>query len=279
MDGFDYIDCMLNRVYRPLMDVHLRADVIDPAASLDGYRLVLSPFLPALDESDLRKQLYRWIQAGGTWVVGPFTDIRDLHGVKPTHAPFASLEEWAGVFCKYEVPGKPREFPLRYDDGTESHGSLWYSGFEPREARSLAVYTEGPLEGLSAITETRVGEGRIILLGTLPPAADLKRLMLQAASQCGIQPAAEATSNVLVVPRRGDAGEGFIVVEFENKPGALALPAPARDLLSERTYAGTVDILPYQVLVLSTASEPGDGSSSESWKQPAGQGISQTARC
>ena len=278
VEGFDYIDAMLSRVYRPLMDVHLRADIIDPAASLHDYRLVFSPFVPSLDESGLRERLYNWIHAGGTWVVGPFTDIRDEHGAKPTHAPFACLEEWAGVFCRYEVPGDPRGLALRYIDDTESHGSLWHSGFECQQAKSLAVYTEGPLEGLSALTEVRVGEGRIILLGTLPPGEDLKRLMLQAASQCGIHPAAEATPNVLVVPREGEAGEGIIAVELENKPGTLALPTPARDLLSEKVYARTVEISPYQVLVLSTAAETGGGLTSESRKQTAGGEIPQTVR-
>jgi beta-galactosidase GanA len=274
---FDYIDAMLNRIYRPLMDVHLRADVIDPAASLDGYRLIFSPFLPALDESGLRERLYRWIEAGGTWVVGPFTDVRDVHGTKPTNAPFVCLEEWAGVFCKYEVPADPRELALRYVDGTVSQGSLWYSGFECRDAKSLAVYTEGPLEGLSAVTETRVGEGSIILLGTLPSAKDLQRLMLQAAAQCDIQAAAEATSNVLVVPREGDAGEGLIVVELENRPGRLALPAPAHNLLDRKQYAGTVEISPYQVLVLSTTEEFREGSTSEHGKRTTGREMPQPA--
>lgn len=257
-EGFDYLDFMSHRVYRNLMDVHLRADVIDPAAPLDDYRLVFSPFLPALEESGLRDRLWRWIENGGTWVAGPFTDIRDVHGVKPRHAPFGVLEEWAGVHCKYEIPGTPREIALGWADGTESRGSLWYTGFEPKKAAVAATYLEGYLEGLAAVTETQVGNGRIVLLGTLPGAGHLKRLMLRLAGQCNIQRAAAATPNVLVVPRHGKAGEGMVVVELHNETGRLTLPSPATDLLSRKVYSGSFEVSPYQVMVLRTVAEPSD---------------------
>ena len=250
VSGFNYVDTMATRVYRPLMDVHLRADLIDPAAPLDAYRVVFTSFLPALGESGLWERLRHWIEAGGTWVAGPLSDVRTLEGTKSAQAPFGCLEEWAGVFCKYELPGDPRDFALQWFDGEESHGSLWYAGFETRGTKSLAVYTEGPLEGLAAATETPVGKGRIILLGTQLLPEDLQRLMLQLTSQCGIHPAAEATSNLLVVPREGEAGTGAVVIEIENRPGRLMLPAPAQDALTGMAYSGSVEFCPYQVMVL-----------------------------
>ncbi len=264
VNEFDYLAFMKNRIYRNFMDVHLRADIIDPAASLDPYRLVFSPFLPVLEESGLRDRIRLWLENGGTWVVGPISDIRDVHGAKPRHAPFGVLEDWAGVHCKFELPGEPRDIPLRWADGAESHGSLWYSGFEPKKAEVAATYTEGPLKGLAAATETHVGKGRIILLGTLPLAPDLKRLMLRLASQCGVFPAADATPNVLAVPRKGKAGEGIIVVELHNETGSLSLPGPAMDLLSKKTCSGQIEIAPYQVMVLRSTAESMNTGNSES---------------
>jgi beta-galactosidase GanA len=249
-NGFDYTEYMLSRAYRPLMDAHLRADLIDPAASLDEYRLLFSPFLPALDESGLRERLRRWIEAGGTWVAGPLTDVRTLEGAKPRHAPFECLEEWTGVYCKYKLPGDPRDFALQWADGTMSHGSLWYAGFETAGTTPLAMYTEEPLAGLAAATETRLGRGRIILLGTLPRPEDLQRLMLRLAGECGLAPSVTASSNVLAVPRAGAAGRGMVVIEIENRTGTLTLPRPARDEISGREYSGEVTVQPYQVMVL-----------------------------
>lgn len=262
VQGFDYIESLIKRVYRPLMDTHLRADIVDPSTPLDAYKLVFSPFLPALDESNLRDRLYAWIKAGGTWVVGPFSGVRTLDGAKPRHAPFGCLEEWAGVFCKYELPGDPVEQVIRWSNGRESQGSLWYSGFETGGAETLASYTEGPLDGLAAVTETRLGKGRIVLLGTMPVAADLKTLLLQFAAECGIQPSADATPNMLVVPREGKSGRGLMVVELQNRPGTLTLPGESRDLLTGQVLSGKIEVRPYQVLVLEF-SPAHDRSSSE----------------
>ncbi|MBX7254860.1 MAG: beta-galactosidase [Candidatus Hydrogenedentes bacterium] len=251
-NGFDYLDCLLNRVCRPLMDVHLRVDFIDPADSLTDYRVVYSPFLPALDESRLRERLWTWIEAGGTWVVGPLSDTRTLEATKPAGAPFASLEEWADIYCAYEVPGDPRDFAFRWNDGTASHGSLWYSGFETEKAKVLASYLDGPLKGMAAITETRVGIGRIIVLGTLLNSQDMRALMLRVCGEAEIVPAADASPNVLVVPRVGEGGSGTIVMEIENRTGYLQLHQPCKDILTARNYDGRVEIEPYQVLVLQT---------------------------
>ena len=251
VEGFDYLEYMKNHVYRPLMDVHLRADIIDPASALEAYQIVFSPFLPALDESGLRERLRAWIEAGGTWIVGPLSDVRTLEGTKPMRTPFVCIEEWAGVFCKYELPGEPRNFTLRWSEGRTSPGSLWYSGFVPGgNVETIASYTNGPLEGLAAVTETQVGEGRIVLLGTLPIAHDLQKLLLHYSARCGISPTAEATPNVLAVPRDGSAGMGCIVIELFNRPGTIVIPGEAVDLLDGKVYSGKVEIRPYQVMVL-----------------------------
>ena len=249
---FDYVQYILDRAYRPMMDIHLRADIIDPAAPLEAYRVVFSPFLPALDESGLRERLWAWINAGGTWIAGPFTDVRTLDAAKPVHAPFVSLEEWAGVYCRYEAPGEPRDFALRWADGAESQGSLWYSAFEAREARALATYANGPFAGFAAVTERRVGKVHIVLVGTLPPPADLQMLLLEIAASYEIYPTASATSNVLVVPRDGEGGKGSIVLELENRPGRITLSSPGRNLLDNELYSGDLELQPYQVLVLTT---------------------------
>ncbi|MCX5768851.1 MAG: beta-galactosidase [Candidatus Hydrogenedentes bacterium] len=246
----DYVGVMQEKVYRPMMAAHLRADIVDPSAALDGYRVVFSPLLPALDEGGLQERLRSWIEGGGTWIAGPLTDIRTIEGTKPTGAPFKYLEEWTGVSCRYELPGAPRDFRIEWADGVVSQGSVWYAGLEPGAAEAWAVYGDGPLKGLAAVTESGVGKGKIIVLGTLPRPEELTRLLLRIAAGAGIYPAAEASSNVLVVPRKGSAGSGFIVVEVQNEKGKLTLPAPAYNLLDCRAYSGEVELHPYQVMVL-----------------------------
>lgn len=250
VNGFNYTQAVLNRVYRPMTQIHLRPDVLLPLADLSGYRVIVSPFLISLDEFGLRERIKAWVEGGGTCVVGPLSDIRTQHATKYTHAPYGSLEEWAGVRSRYEVPGDPREFGVRWADGRESIGSLWYDGLELRGAKALATYTEYPFEGLAAVTEHRVGKGRIIVLGTMPQPEDMQSLLASICAESGVSPAAEASDNLVVVRREGDAGDGLAVVEVENRAGALTLPEPMTDLITGTRYQGTIDVPPYGVLML-----------------------------
>jgi beta-galactosidase GanA len=253
VNGFRYNRRMLD-FYQPLRMAHLRLDVIDPAASLDAYRVVLSPYLPALDEAGLRGRLRAWIEAGGTWVVGPLSDICTLDATKHTHAPFGCLEEWAGVYCPFELPADPREFALQWNDGRTSSGSVWYSAFEPRDAETLASYTEGPIRDLAAVTRKTIGNGQIIVLGTMPQPDDLQRLILDLCGSVGIQPSLgerqKASENLLVVPRSGPAGSGLVTVEIHNRPATLTLDHKMTDLITGQAHEGTLNLPPYAVMVL-----------------------------
>jgi beta-galactosidase GanA len=241
---------LADRYYQPMIRAQLRPDVIDPAADLSGYRMICSPLLPSLEEAQLIDRLREWIEAGGTWIAGPLTDIRTLDAAKYTHAPFGHLEELVGVRGVFHVPGLPRDFGLRWGDGTESKGSLWYDSFEPAGAEALATYTEGPMEGLAAVAHRRLGKGQIILLGTLPGPQDLQRLLREAVEQSGVASAATASQNVLVVPRGGPGGQGLVAVELYNQPGSVRLDRPAMDLLSGRRCSQDVEMEPYGVRVL-----------------------------
>jgi len=250
VEGFNYQRALLDRFYRPLIRAQFRPDVILPQRDLAEYGLILSPFLPALDEAGLRERIRAWIEAGGTWIVGPFSDIRTTHGTKFTHAPYGSLEEWAGVRCVYEIPGDPRDFGLSWVFEAETTGSIWYDALEPVDAEVLATYTEGPCAGLAAATRRRMGKGAVILLGTVPEPRHVVELVRMVAGDSGVAPVADASENLVVVPREGTDGKGLVIVEIENRPAHLALPARMTDLLTGKQHTGETEVAPYSVMVL-----------------------------
>ncbi len=249
--GFDYCGKMLD-FHRIISEAGWRPDVVDPEKDLSKYRLVCSPFLPALDESGLRGRLLEWIERGGTWIAWPFTDIRRTDATKFTHAPFGSLEEWTGAYCKYEIPGLPRAFNMKWDDGHSSKGSLWYNAFEPRNADTIAEYTDGPMKGLSAVVRRKCGKGSIVLLGTVPEPDDLLSIFSSHAASAGLRHGHEASANVLAVPREGKEGSGLIAVEIGGAPGSLRIERPMTNLLDGRKLKpGRIKLRPFDVMVLS----------------------------
>jgi beta-galactosidase GanA len=248
--GFKYLEALLAGLYRGLFERNWRADVVDPAADLADYSVVISPFLPALDEEGLRGRLAEWIKAGGAWIATPFTDIRDLEGAKLKSGPYGSLEEWGQVFRAHECPIEPKPLPIRWADGTEGEGSLWQDALEPRGAEVLATYTAWPNEGKAAITRARMGKGQVIVMATLPRPEQLLPFLEGLFAEAGIKREWQASESVLAVPRAGEAGAGAVVLELEGKSGTVTLPRPATDLLSGERYEGEVALAPYATLVL-----------------------------
>lgn len=247
---FGYMLNLMETAYHPLLQAHLPVDVILTEADLSPYRVLVTPYLLALDEDGMRERLRAWIEAGGTWIAGPLTDIRTVHGTKFTHAPYGSLEEWAGVYARYELPAGSQQWPLAWADGHLSPGGIWYDGLDLRGADALATYTQGPCAGLAAATRAPLGKGQVIVLGTMPPAEEFARLVQAVTATHGIVPSAQASGNLLVVPRAGGGQRGLVIAEVENKAGAVTLDRPMRDLITGETHTGETAVPPYGVMVL-----------------------------
>ncbi len=247
LPNFQYESALQDLVYRPMMQAQLRPDLITADADLSAYSIIVAPFLLSLDEAGLREHLRTWVEAGGTLVIGPLSDVRNKHAAKFTHAPFGSLEEWAGVTCPQSIPGFPRDYEIRWAaDGHTCATSLWCDALDPREAEAMATYLDGPNAGFAAVTRRAMGRGQVILLGTMPLGGDVSPLLMA----LGARPVAEASDNLLVVPREGETARGLIAVELEGKPAWLDVEGTMRDVVTGAAHTGRLDFPPYAVIVL-----------------------------
>lgn len=236
--GLDYCDTLVKKYHTAFR--HYNVDVIDTPHKLDGYDVLISPFLAVVDE-DLKRRVTEWVKSGGIWIVGPMTDVMNGDVTKFTHAPFGFLEELAGVYTKYQKPFDSDDFKARWADGTECKISICYDAFECNDGtESLAFYDGGEFDGLSAITRRKVGKGSVILVGSVISHADILRL-------AGKKPIAEASGNIILTER----GNGIIcAVETQNAAGYVVLNGKYKDLISGKEFAGKTKIEPYDALVL-----------------------------
>ena len=109
---------------------------------------------------------------------------------------------------------------------------MWCDAYELRQTdrRVLAAYTGGPLDGLAAVVECPIGKGRVILLGTQPDDAWLKKLIRR------LSPRAEIVSDpgVVMVERVTAEGKpaGAIMINTRNEAATYRRGSSAKKTMA-----------------------------------------------
>ena len=261
----DYTSDMQERIYMPLLREKFRPDMIcDAFADLDAYKLIITHRHLTLDEGDFLEKIIPWVEQGGTWVVGPYTDIFTKDLAKYRNAPFGHLEDWAKITRAYYVPAPNGNMPgasnvalpdIIMADGEKAKpvANLCFDAILPGEGvKVLATYPDDYeyLGGYAAITETKVGKGRIILMGTQLEVADYRKFMKQIALECGIEPITTGGDTVEVNLHEGEYGTVFSAIECSGQSASVTFPFDCTNIdTGEKYTAGqTLQMASYQCI-------------------------------
>lgn len=233
----DYRSIILHRYYEAFH--HHNIDVIDVSHGVENYDVVISPFLAYIDD-DLRFRMIEWVNNGGTWIVGPMSDIMDEEVTKYINAPYGFLEDFAGVYTKYQKPIDNGIFRAKKGDKPIDIG-ICYDAYIPNDGtESVAKYDGNEFDGLSVITSRNVGKGKVVLVGSVIS----HELLLELVDQ---PPILNASKNIILTAR--DNGV-IVAVEVMNKEGTIELDREYTDLLHDKVLSEKIKLRPYEVLVL-----------------------------
>ena len=221
---------------------HYNLDVIETDKSLNEYDVIMSPFLACAEYDNFKEKIVDWIKNGGTWIVGPLSDIMNKNTTKYTDKPYSFLEELCGVYTKYQLPMEDESFSASWNDGEKFNVSMGCDAYELVDAEGLASYNIDDLDNLTAIARRKIGNGQVIILGTVPEAKALLKLVNRT-------PIAQASSNVDLVERTGSEN-GIIAMEIEGKDGYICLDKEYYDILNEKTVSGRIELKPYSAYIL-----------------------------
>ena len=252
IEGFYYHERLPEDFYVPVTRMGLRPDVIDSGKDLSGYKVLLSPMVMSLEDGDLPRRIEAWVREGGHWVVGPMTDIRNALGAHYIDRGMGHVEEMTGCQLVASIPDSGNIVKSKWSDGSPMSANFWQQVYTPAEhGQVLASVTEGypSLVSKALIQKIPCGKGAIWLLGTIPNAEDLQKLMDLVCKDAGIR-VPEVSGTVTAIPRRGENRRGLILVETGNAPGSYVLEEPMTDLLTGTRYEGRVELKPYDLLVL-----------------------------
>lgn len=251
VNGWRYAPTVQDSWYHPMTQLGLRPDVIDAVQPLDSYKLIFTPMVMTLEDGDLGNRMAEWIKNGGTWLVGPLSDVRNIHGARYRDRYYGMIEELTGIRWEYGIPDTEHRIQAQWADGTPFEGGTWFEVSEHCGDETLVEVTSGhkSINGHSLVVKRKVGNGYVILLGSIPSADDMQRLIREACATANVA-LPKVEGEIMVSPREGEAGRGLMLVEYGAKPASIVLDRPMTDLISGKALEGKIDLAPYEVLVL-----------------------------
>ena len=256
-NGISYYTDWTYRFYHSISDVYLHRDVVLPHANLDRYKILFVPMMPNVP-SELRANLKKWVENGGTLFLGPMSGYRNEEYAAFTDYALGDFEPWMGINIESRIPIgtkiRPSEIPLmlNYDAslGLESNeASLWSEALSTKDGKVLATYKNGMHKGKGAIIENNVGQGKVIMFGTDPGKGTLSELFLKEAKAKDIETVAYGAPGVVVAPRKGTS-EGVIINNITTERKRIGIKNAGTDLLTGKKFSKEIVLDPFQVLVL-----------------------------
>ncbi|MFJ9948482.1 beta-galactosidase [Kitasatospora sp. NPDC091207] len=227
--------------YAPLHRRGIAVDLAPPDRDLSGYRVVIAPNLYLCTT----EQAARLAAFPGRLVVGPFSGVVDAADQVHAGGAPGPLRELLGLRTEefWPIPdGRTQE--VLAEDGTRLVARTWSEWLEPDDARVLARYRGGPLDGRPAVTR----RGAVTYLGcVLDDPTPVLDEVLDAAGVTGVTGA--PLPEGVEACRRGDH---LFLLNHGAAPATVALPAPGTDLLTGRLLHGSVVIAPRDAVVLTS---------------------------
>ncbi len=237
---------LVTSFYERMLSLGIHRDLIPEGAELDGYKLLFTPFIHYLSP-EYAARAVEFVERGGIWVVGPLTGDRTEHHTVHTDAALGELESIAGVKTVHMYP-MDGSGTIGQAFGMTAPLSMYSAVFEPKQAEAVGVITEGLTPGKAFITEAKRGQGKIVMLGSMPAGdegdAMLKRLIDHYADEAGVALRTDVSTGTIAAPRRMDSGEMvWIIVNMDGKGGSVTLPEAGLDLLAEEMIpAGKIEV-------------------------------------
>lgn len=242
-------------LYDTLVDMGICRDVISEGADLSRYRLIIIPFLPAVEESFLQK-LYRFAEQGGIVIIGPMTGFRTCeHTVHTSHA-LGNLEALCGVHVSQFYRADHTDAVMD-GFGIQCKPVHWAAPFETvNETEQLAAYHTTLHMPYSAAARRKAGLGWVYTLAAMPSMEGetgsqfLKRFMEDAAKQARITLRYETDHSTLSVPRLDKDGQRYLfLINIDGKSSKVSLDEDWEDVFNQENIR-EVQLDAYQYTVL-----------------------------
>ncbi len=217
--GFSYLRHLFV-FYQALQQLGLDVDIVSPRADLGHYKLVIAP-TAHIGSEHLAASLADVATGGGTVLLGVRSGFKTQSNRVTDQALPGVFRELAGVTVT-----EWRSLPpgISYDLTSEipalrDPAGLWVEALAG-DAEALARYSSCPFADRAALTENRVGAGRVLYLGWYPAVEQVIALLRHLAAQRAIAAPAGRLPDGVIVSQRGPY---TVALNFADRPVSVSL--------------------------------------------------------
>lgn len=220
-------------------------------SELASYPVLFYPHAVILDEK--RAAVLRsYVEQGGTLVIGCRTGYKDLQGHCVMQPQPGLLSPLTGTTVKdfsFACPGEDPIIALA-EDGRVIPMPLFNDVLEPGEGtRVLAAYANGYFQGEAALTEHRVGAGRVLHLGSTFCRENTAWLLCCLHLEEPLQDMVLAPDEVELALQEKEGKKYLFVLNYGREKTTITLIHPAVLLYTGRTVQGDRILPPFGTAV------------------------------
>lgn len=218
---------------------------------LTAYDVLFAPHL-AMMTPELADLLQRFVEAGGTLVMGARTGYKDEDGQCPMRPLPGLVGQWAGVHVTDFTNLGSLEEGQAVTWGEETISAPVFSEIlEPLtdDVEVLATFNQDFYEGRPALTRRRLGQGTVYYLGACFSEAMVARLLREEGNLAPLSDLVTAPEGVELALRQHDGQRWLFILNYQREVQSVELAGAYRDLLSGETEQGTVELEPFGVRV------------------------------
>lgn len=223
---------------------NIPVDIIGQEDDLSKYKLVVAPILyMAKDGTDGR--IREFVAQGGTFVTTYFSGYVDENDLVVIGGYPGKFRDILGIWVE-ESDALPEHKTNQFlYQGQEYKAGLLCDIMHLEGAKALANYQEDFYQGTPVVTRNSLGQGQAYYVGTRPEDAFYQKFVEELCKEQQIKAAVETPEDVEAVTRvRGD-GTYLFLLNHGEESRELALPEPAKELITQKEYTkGECFLLP-----------------------------------
>lgn len=247
--GFQY-ESILKSYHGALVRLGAGTDVLHWTEPLDGYKLVVAPYLYLMDE-EIAARLKAFADSGGTLILTCRSGIKNLNNtVWPMEVP-GPLAECAGLIVEEWDALSSDTVPVQMNNGKTYLCSQWADIIEPAGAEPIGWYRSEYYAGRTAVSVNRAGSGSVYYIGANFGHDFLADLFCGILNNLNIPHIQGLPEGVQASVRRSDDASYLFLTNFTTSDQTIVLDRAYESILYEGTATERISLKPFGVDILS----------------------------